>query len=253
VNCPMTSSAGRLFDAVAALAGIRDRVSYEGQAAMELEWLATPTASDASYPFDLESSPAHDSEKPALLIDTRPLIAAWSMTCDAPPRSPDRRRFQTTMVEIIAAVCARIRHTTGIDTVVLSGGVFLNALLTEEATARLAHDGFHVHRHRLVPPNDAGLSLGQLAIAAHHQLLEHSSCGHSVGRDDWEGEAPAEPSLPRESGSAGASPSQIPPRSVCKCSRRVRHSYNRITGTSKCPSRQAVVPDASVSHGARTV
>jgi hydrogenase maturation protein HypF len=69
-------------------------------------------------------------------------------------------------VEGIAAVGGRIRQATGLGDVVLSGGVFLNALLTHEATARLTRDGFRVYRHRLVPPNDGGLSLGQLAIAA---------------------------------------------------------------------------------------
>ncbi len=76
------------------------------------------------------------------------------------------RRFHSTIVEVIARVCGRLRAETGLDAVVLSGGVFLNALLTAEADARLAGDGFRVYRHRLVPPNDGGLSLGQLAVAA---------------------------------------------------------------------------------------
>ena len=70
------------------------------------------------------------------------------------------------MVELIAGVCGRIRAATGLSAVVLSGGVFLNALLTREGSARLGGDGFRVYRHRLVPPNDGGLSLGQLAVAA---------------------------------------------------------------------------------------
>jgi hydrogenase maturation protein HypF len=164
LNTPLTSSAGRLFDAVAALAGVRDRVSYEGQAAVELEWLATGVAADAAYPFDVYQPP--EAAVP-LVIDTRPLISAVAEAARKgvePARIA--RRFHSTLVEVIAAVCGRIRQVTGLGDVVLSGGVFLNALLTHEATARLARDGFRVYRHRLVPPNDGGLSLGQLAVAA---------------------------------------------------------------------------------------
>jgi hydrogenase maturation protein HypF len=158
-NTPATSSAGRLFDAVAALAGVRDRVSYEGQAAMELEWLATGVAADGVYPFDLEGE--------VLRIDTRPLIRAVAEDVRR-GTEPARiaRRFHSTGVEIIAQVCGRLRAATGLGAVVLSGGVFMNALLTAEVEARLSGDGFRVYRHRLVPPNDGGLSLGQLAIAA---------------------------------------------------------------------------------------
>ena len=70
------------------------------------------------------------------------------------------------MVELIASVCDHIRRSMQLDAVVLSGGVFMNALLSSEANTRLTGDGFRVYRHRLVPPNDGGLSLGQLAVAA---------------------------------------------------------------------------------------
>jgi len=76
------------------------------------------------------------------------------------------RRFQSTLVEMIAHVCDRLRTTSGLNAVVLSGGVFLNALLTTEVAARLSQDGFRVYRHQLGPPNDGGISLGQLAVAA---------------------------------------------------------------------------------------
>jgi hydrogenase maturation protein HypF len=159
---PRTSSAGRLFDAVAALAGVRDRVSYEGQGAMELEWLATGIEPDGAYPFEIAEQP----ESP-LVIDTRPLVRA--VTRDAAAQIDARliaRRFHTTLVEMIAAVCCLLRKARGLASVVLSGGVFLNALLTCEVSARLSGEGFRVFRHRLVPPNDGGLSLGQLAVAA---------------------------------------------------------------------------------------
>jgi hydrogenase maturation protein HypF len=161
-NSPPTSSAGRLFDAVAALAGVRDRVTYEGQAAMELEWLATDTPPDGNYPFELDPGPAGQ-----LVVDTRPLVAA--VVADAARGADARlvaRRFHSTLVEVVAAVCGRLRDQTGIGDVVLTGGVFMNALLTREAGWRLAADGFRVYRHGLVPPNDGGLSLGQLAVAA---------------------------------------------------------------------------------------
>ena len=176
LNTPLTSSMGRLFDAVAALAGVRDRVSYEGQAAMELEWLATGAEPDGSYPFALEGPQERETtcdvpngKPPAakVVIDTRPLVRAVAE--DANRQIDARRiarRFHSTLVELIAGVCGRIRQQTAITAVVLSGGVFMNALLTCETVARLAGEGFEVYRHRLVPPNDGGLSLGQLAIAA---------------------------------------------------------------------------------------
>jgi hydrogenase maturation protein HypF len=162
-RCPPTSSAGRLFDAVAALAGVRDEVSYEGQAAVELEWLSTGIAPDGVYPFEIN----RESEASPWIIDTRPLIRA--VNADAAVGTAAAiigRRFHSTLVEIIAAVCAPLRGETGLSAVVLSGGVFLNALLTREVEERLTADGFRVYRHRLVPPNDGGLSLGQVAVAA---------------------------------------------------------------------------------------
>jgi hydrogenase maturation protein HypF len=163
-NTPLTSSVGRLFDAVAALAGVRDRVHYEGQAAIELEWLATQAQPDGSYPFDLK--PAREAEAP-LSIDTRPLVAAVVRDVNQGIEPTlIARRFHTTLVEVIATVAGKLRNTTGLSTVVLSGGVFLNGVLTRETMARLRQEGFEVYRHRRVPPNDGGLSLGQLAIAA---------------------------------------------------------------------------------------
>ena len=180
VNSPFTSSAGRLFDAVAALAGIRSRVSFEGQAAMELEWLATDTPADGSYPFGIERPRAGTFEEP-LQIDTRPLVRA--VEADAGRGTSKRRiarRFQSTIVEMIAAVCGRIRRETGLDRVVLSGGVFLNVLLSREASERLAAEGFDVYRHRLLPPSDGGISVGQLAVAAAMAVDEHAAAGVAV-------------------------------------------------------------------------
>ena len=161
INAPMTSSAGRLFDAVAALAGIRDHVSFEGQAAMQLEWLATEESTADPYPMEIDAG--HD----LVILDTRPLIRAVADDVRAGCRpAVIGRRFHAGLAAGSAAVCERIRDVTGIAEVVLTGGVFLNALLTEECLARLRRSEFVVHRHHLVPPNDGGLSLGQLAVAA---------------------------------------------------------------------------------------
>lgn len=167
ISSPLTSSVGRLFDAVAALAGLRRRVSYEGQAAMELEWRAAEVAPDGTYPFDLQETQEGDPPASTLVIDPRPLICEVAAEARR-GRDPAviGRRFHSTLVEIVAQVCARLRTETGLAAVVLSGGVFLNALLTREVVERLTHDGFRVYRHRRVPPGDGGLCLGQLAIAS---------------------------------------------------------------------------------------
>ena len=166
-NAPLTTSAGRLFDAVAALAGNTRRVSYEGQAAVELEWLATGRPPDGHYPFEIDETRVGDGGDGPLAIDARATIRA---VAEEAARGLDpaviARRFHSTVVEVIARVCARLRRESGRDAVVLSGGVFLNALLTTEVVARLAGDGFRVFPHRRVPPNDGGLCLGQLAVAS---------------------------------------------------------------------------------------
>lgn len=164
---PYTSSAGRLFDAIAALVCRRDRVSYEGQAAVELEGLATRVPPDRIYPFEISPLSEGNAADAPWIVDTRPLIRAVAEDLSRGVSAAlIARRFHSTLVDLIATVCGRLRRTTGIGAVVLSGGVFLNVLLTGELTARLSGDGFRVYRHRLTPPNDGGLCLGQLAVAA---------------------------------------------------------------------------------------
>src|SRR5262249_52996512 len=168
-NTPRTSSAGRLFDAVAALAGVRDSASYEGQAAVDLEWLATGAAPEEGYPFELVDTPAGSSSGVLLVVDTRPLIRA--VAADAARRTEAARiarRFHSTAVEIVAAVCDRLRAATRIGTVVLSGGVFLNALLTREASARLAGHGVSGPRPCLVPPQRRRLRPGAISVSPAH-------------------------------------------------------------------------------------
>lgn len=169
INAPMTSSAGRLFDAVAALAGVRHVVSFEGQAAMELEWLSAAAPDDGEYPHEIAAL------EDRMIMDTRPLVRAAAADARAGrPAGAIGRRFHRGLAAAIAAICSRLRTNTGIDRVVLTGGVFLNGLLTTECTARLERAGLRVFRHRLVPPNDGGLSLGQLTVAA--ARLESESC-----------------------------------------------------------------------------
>jgi hydrogenase maturation protein HypF len=169
-HAPLTSSMGRLFDAVAAIAGVRNRVSFEGQAATQLEWLACddePGDPDGTYPFELGEQPVDRGSEPTLIIDVRPLIRA--VVDDVRQLVAARRiarRFQSTVADLVTTVCRRLRKSTGLNAVALSGGVFMNALLTREVDGQLSRDGFRVYRHQLVPPNDGGLSLGQLAVAA---------------------------------------------------------------------------------------
>jgi len=165
LNSPFTSSAGRLFDAVASIAGVRDRVTYEGQAAIELEWLAASVPAASPYPVQLGGAPAAGPSP--LIVDTRPIIYAVAADVAAGvSKEMIARRFHSTLVDVVAAVCGRIRSATQLETVVLSGGVFMNALLSTEVEERLRIEGFRVYCHQIVPPNDGGLCLGQVAVAA---------------------------------------------------------------------------------------
>lgn len=164
LNSPPTSSLGRLFDAVAALLGVRDEVVYEGQAAIELEMQADLAVGskevDYLYPFAIrEGTPS--------VLDVVPLIRA--IVRDVQQRVPTTsiaRRFHLSIAELLAATCLGVREQTGLNTVALSGGVFQNRLLLETLLGRLEVLGFEVHTNRRVPPNDGGLSLGQAAVAA---------------------------------------------------------------------------------------
>jgi len=176
INSPWTSSAGRLFDAVAAILGVRTKVSFEGQAAAELESLAIDQADQAAYPFRTDGTlatvrPTTTSEASAvpdtLEIDLRPSIRAIAdEVAGGVERERIARRFHSTVVEVVVRTCLRIRDATQIRTVVLSGGTFLNTLLSHEVGERLTTLGFLVYRHRKVPCGDGGLCLGQLAVAA---------------------------------------------------------------------------------------
>lgn len=160
LNSPLTSSCGRLFDAVAALTGLRNRVSYEGQAAIELEAVAELSGTDKVYPFTI------DDVEGTLVLDFRPLLRALVRdVTDGKPVAESARAFHNTVAAAVAEVCERIRRENGMDRVVLSGGVFQNKLLSEGVFDLLSGRGFQVFSQRLVPPNDGGLALGQAIIA----------------------------------------------------------------------------------------
>lgn len=159
INCPETCGVGRLFDAVAALAGLRTSVSYEGQAAAELECIADESCDD-EYDFTVKD------HRGLLEIDPSPVIAGVVGDLLAGLRLPGiSARFHNALAGVVLSVCTRIREAGDIKEVVLSGGVFQNLFLLDRVQRRLEEAGFKVFTHRLVPANDGGISLGQAVIA----------------------------------------------------------------------------------------
>jgi hydrogenase maturation protein HypF len=156
INTPMTSSIGRLFDAVAALAGVRQRVNYEGQAAIEFEALADP-AEGGKYSFGLDRDQVQVGiALQALVTDVMTGVHLSKISS----------RFHNGLADSVRETCLKVRSETRIDEVVLSGGVWQNITLLGRTLSLLKKDGFRVYLHREVPANDGGLSLGQAVIAA---------------------------------------------------------------------------------------
>jgi hydrogenase maturation protein HypF len=163
VNCPLTSSVGRLFDAIAAITGVRQEIDYEAQAAIEMEMLGTGCIElDTSgvYPFNIEVKDSlriirlrHLFE--AVLSDVKAGVAVSEISA----------RLHSTMASITVKMCQIIAAETGLNQVVLSGGVFQNRLLLRLTRKSLEETGFKVLTHHLVPCNDGGIALGQAAIA----------------------------------------------------------------------------------------
>jgi hydrogenase maturation protein HypF len=159
----MTSSAGRLFDAIAALIGLRDEVQYEAQAAVELELLAGEPPTEG-YEFWL------CKERNPIVVETKGIITGVvDDLARGEPRACIAAKFHATLAEIILTVCCHIRELTSLRQVALSGGVFQNSLLLTMVVSRLLAHGFEVYTHSQVPPNDGGISLGQAAVA--HAIL----------------------------------------------------------------------------------
>ncbi len=161
INTPMTSSMGRLFDAAAALAGVRQKVNYEGQAAIEFEALVDQTERE-SYSFGLHQDKVQTGSVVEALV--RDVMAGVHI-------SKISARFHNGLAESVREICLKIKSEKGINEVVLSGGVWQNITLLGRTLSLLRNDGFKVYIHHEVPTNDGGLSLGQAVIAA--SILRH--------------------------------------------------------------------------------
>ena len=159
INSPLTSSLGRLFDGAAALAGLRSRVNYEGQAAMEFE-MAARDGADSCYDYGLDGTGPWR-------IPPAPIVRALAADVrKGAPAALISAKFHNTLVRLFSDLCERVRAVYGLNRVVLSGGVFQNARLLTGLSRALADGGFEVFCHRLMPTNDGGIALGQAVIAA---------------------------------------------------------------------------------------
>ena len=164
VNSPLTSSTGRLFDAVAALAGVREHINYEAQAAIELEAAIDGAKEGNGYPFAIQE------DGDGWIIDTRPtFLALVQDLAEGVPIGVISQRFHLGFVDILARMAALVRGRTGLDRVCLSGGTFQNCFLSEHLQECLQAEGFQVFTHAEVPCGDGGISLGQAVIAAHQR------------------------------------------------------------------------------------
>jgi len=166
MGCVPTSSMGRLFDAVASLAGVCHLVGYEAQAAIELEAvaLAAIEVERQGYPFPVVAGPAGG---PGRLLDPAPLVAAVAADVLAGVAPPTvAARFHRAVVAGLVEVAQAAREQTGLRTVALGGGVFVNTIVVRELRSALEQRDFVVLVPRLVPPTDAGIALGQVMIGA---------------------------------------------------------------------------------------
>ncbi len=169
LNAPLTSSMGRLFDAVSALIGVRGIIQYEAQAAIELEVLAHRADTEASlYPFSVIAQDGVNIIKihdlfTAIISDLHRNISQAVIAA----------RFHNTIAQMILEICNQISKKTGIKEVSLSGGVFQNRLLSGKTLALLESAGFKVYTHHQVPCNDGGISLGQVIVA--NSIMEKNS------------------------------------------------------------------------------
>ena len=162
LNSPATSSLGRLFDGVAAIANVCREVSFEGQAAMALESLALANSTEEGdvYPYGVTN---HGDLR---TVDVRPLIkAVVEDVSDGVSAAKISNRFHGTLVALFSSLCVSVRNDTQIDRAVLSGGVFQNALFLTGLMRALEKEGFHVYAHEQVPTNDGGICLGQAVVA----------------------------------------------------------------------------------------
>lgn len=177
INTPLTSSARRLFDAAAAIIGLRQQSSFEGQAAMELENTLEGVTTDEHYGFEIVKAGAKQRFTPTEDTDLQPeFVIDWAETVQG--MLDDMRhsievgeiaaKFHNTLVEIIVAAARQV----GEERVVLTGGCFQNKYLTEQAIYRLRSEQFRPYWHQQIPPNDGGIALGQVLAASRMQAKE---------------------------------------------------------------------------------
>jgi len=172
INSPLTSSCGRLFDAVAALTGIRQKINYEAQAAIELEMAIAESDDEAAYPFQLTQSGG------ICVIGTRRLFEAILEDLrTGATRGTISRRFHNGLAEALVEIAVLLRQQAGLDRVCLSGGTFHNVYLSRRLQASLCLRGFSVYTQSEVPAGDGGLSLGQALVAAHEAKIAPDSAG----------------------------------------------------------------------------
>lgn len=170
IHSPWTTSAGRLFDAVASLAGLRQRIRFEGQAAMELEFAIATEKTGDIYPYTVLGHPDSmpQGSAPPMTVDWEPLMRAIMLDVrDEIPLARISRKFHNTLVEVIVDVARRVAE----QRVVLTGGCFQNKFLTERSVERLEEEGFRPYWHQRVPPNDGGIALGQAVVASRKAVI----------------------------------------------------------------------------------
>ncbi|WP_066629017.1 carbamoyltransferase HypF [Clostridium magnum] len=164
INCHKTSSMGRFFDAAASLMGLRDSVTYEGQAAIELEAIACEKSLD-SYDYDIVQADGYIVKPEKIIIGIlkdKFLKEQDSVISD---------KFHNTIVNFSKDICKLIRKDTGVNEVALSGGVFQNSYLLKNLTNELKREDFVVYANKLIPTNDGGVALGQIVIA--NEILDN--------------------------------------------------------------------------------
>ena len=175
VNTPVTTSAGRLFDAVASLIGLRQRISFEGQAAMELEFAIDESEPpEGLYPFGVDQRPAPAAEGPPahslLVVDWQPIVEGILQdVARGTPAGVISARWHHTLAEVVVAIARRI----GEPHVALTGGCFQNRYLTEQTVGRLERAGFQPYWHQRIPPNDGGIAVGQIVAVLRSELRSH--------------------------------------------------------------------------------
>lgn len=177
LNSPRTSSVGRLFDAVTAILGIRQVSSFEGQAALELEYSMSGIETDDSYPVHIlrhasEEQSTRALRDPEKRESSRTMILDWEPMIIEIVADLARRvqigfiatKFHNTLVESLVTIAG----LAGEPRICLSGGCFQNRYLVERSIRRLRDEGYHVYWHQRVPPHDGGIALGQAVAAARY-------------------------------------------------------------------------------------